>query len=85
MRMISTIILVLLCAVVPTKAGGILAYVQTHYSPGTVVAGPAPWSWQWGQEKTVTFLNMKAGTSVADVNLIAARFTVFADSVSVAQ
>ena len=84
MRMISTIILVLLSAVVPTEAGGILAYVQAHDSPGTLVAGSAPWSWQWGQEKTVTFLNMKAGASVVDVNLIAARFTVFADSVSVA-
>lgn len=84
MRMILIIILVLLSFAVPTEAGGILAYVQTHLSPGTVVAGSAPWSWQGGQEKTVTFLNMKAGTSVADVNLIAGRFTVFADSVSVA-
>ena len=84
MRMISTIILVLLSFAVPTEAGGILAFVQTHLSPGTVVAGSAPWSWAWGQEKTLTFLNMKAGTSVAEVNLITGRFTVFADSVSVA-
>ena len=84
MRMMLIIILVLLSAGVPVEAGGILAYVQAHVSSGTMVAGSAPWSWAWGQEKTVTFLNMKAGTSVADVNLIVGRFTVFADSDAVA-
>ena len=73
-------IFVILCSTASATAGDFLAYVQVRNAPALIVSDSILAQWQWDQEKTVVFVDMRPDPVGSHVY---SRFMVRADSISV--